>query len=322
MKSFNKFDQMFKLLERRSGNDPSRIAWLVKNDREVRQLVGTLYFWDAEFKVELAKQRFLRNVPRWFLESYKIYKDRFGSEVNKIYGSLILNAFGEDEVDGIPLSEILNPDCPHLPKNGEDNDPDEILGWFVPGVGGAETVDMVMDYVWNMHESSDHADDLRTGLDAWNWFTETVGVDLAGIEQRWMRLPRTLIPSDVERTTSAVGRDGLVELLDDATKAYIFGLPAAAVAMCRAICERVLKEFYFGKDQNGEKLGNLAILAEKKYEQIKDIKLGQYIALANNVMHNYRGSQFSDNELEVVRQFLETTKTLIEETPPPVNERP
>ena len=91
--------------------------------------------------------------------------------------------------------------------------------------------------------------------------------------------------------------------------------------MCRAVCERVLKEFYFGEDEKEETLGNLAFLAEKKYEHIKQTELRRYIKLANNVMHSYQGGQLSDNELEIVRQFLETTKELIEQAPAKLTER-
>ena len=138
---------------------------------------------------------------------------------------------------------------------------------------------------------------------------------MAGIEERWGKLPRALIPSHVTRPAGSTARDGLVELLDDATKAYVFGLPAAAVAMCRAVCEQVLEEFYSGDADKKETLGMLVILAAKKYEWIKQKNLSKQITLANNVMHNYQGGRFSEGQLDIVRQFLETTKALIEGAP-------
>lgn len=320
---FNEFDRKFRELKRRSGNDPSRIEWLVKNSPDVRRLVGALYFWERDFDSKLSQHRFLGDVPSWFIEPYKRYKERFAPEVGRVYGRLWLLTVFADGVDGIPAEEILNPVGSPPPKDSDESDKDEIAGWFTPGMGGgAEAVDSIIHWLWNMHDGSDHAEDLRTGLDAWDWFTETVGIDLPGIEERWGKLPRALIPTHVTRPAGTATRDGLVELLDDATKAYVFGLPAAAVAMCRAVCERVLKEFYFGDDEREDTLGNLVFLAEKKYEHIKQMKLPRYIRLANDVMHSYQGGQLSDNELEVVRQFLETTKALIEQAPPTLAERP
>ena len=224
-----------------------------------------------------------------------------------------LLAFVDDEVDDIPAAEILHPDGP---PTKDDPDPDEVTGWFVPG-DGAEAVDLVFNWVWNMHDGSDHAEDLRTGLDAWEWFTETVGLNLVGIQDRWQKLPCTMIPSHFYRGSTVNSSDSLVELLDDATRAYVFGLPAAAISMCRAVCERVLKEFYFYDSERNNGLGKLAILAEKKYEHVNKMNLRQYIDMANEVMHDYHGGHLSENKFDVILEFLEVAKELIEQAPPP-----
>ncbi len=311
MKSFNDFDQMFRQLERRSGNDPSRIAWLVKNCPDMRRIIGKLYFWDIGFQSELATRRYRCNVPAWFLERYRSYKERFGSEVDKVYGTLSLLALVDEEVDGVSAEEILNPGVHPSSDDAGDSD---TAPQFLSGEA-TEAVEFMIHWLWNMHEGSDHADDLRLGLDAWDWFRETVGIDLAEIEERWNRLPRALIPTHVETSASTRGGDGLIDLLDDATKAYVFGLPAAAIAMCRAVCELVLRDFYFDGDGKEEALGRLAYLAEKRYQHVKELKLRHYIRQANRVMHDYRGNTLSDDQLDAVREFLEATKTLIERAP-------
>jgi len=311
MKSFNEFDTKFRQLERWCGNDPSRIEWLVKNSPEVRRLIGSLYFWEREFESKLTKHRF-QQVPSWFLERYKSYKERFGPQVQEVYGRLWLSAFTVDGLDGIPADEILYPDGRPPPKN---DDQDENTSWSMPGER-AQDIDFVISWAWqkyyDLKYEVPYAEELGAGLDAWEWFTETVGIDLAGIDERWKKLPRTLIPSHMERTASANGYDGLVDLLDDATKAYVFGLPAAAIAMCRAVCERVLKEYYFCDDQKEESFGKLEFLAEKKYRNVKELKLKKYIKFANGVLHNHRGEDLAESELETARQFLKTTKALIE----------
>jgi len=311
MKGFNDFNSRFRQLERRSGNDPSRIEWLVKNSPDARRLVGSLYFWERKFEAELAKHRFLRNVPGWFRERYKVYRERYGPEVTKVYGFLTLCALEDDEVDGIPATEILHPDGP--PAINED-EPDELSGWFVPGYG-AQSVDFMIRWLWNMHDGYDSSADLRAGLDAWDWFTETVGIDLSRIEERWEKLPRVLIPTHAETSERVSGRNALTDLLDEATKAYVFGLPAAGIAMCRAVCERVLKEFYLDDHREDETLGNLAYIAEKRFGHIKRIKLGEYIRRANKVMHDYQGGQLTEDQLQLLRQFLEMTKSLVEQAP-------
>ena len=317
MQAFNDFKRKFRELEQRCGNDATRIEWLVKNSEKARRLVGSLYFWEHAFESELRKHRLLPNVPSWFIDRYKLYKQSFAPEVQRIYGLLCLRAFGIDEVDGIPAVDIFYLDGPPAPS---EHDPDEGSGWFVPGGDGAEAVGAVINWVWGMHDDSEHAEDLRTGLDAWEWFTETVGLDLVGIEDRWQKLPRSMIPSHFYRGSPAKGTDSLEELLDDATRAYVFGLPAAAIAMCRAVCERTLKEFYFCDSPSPQGLGKLSRLAEKKYEHVKKMNLRKYIGLANEVMHNHRSGHLSENDLDVVRKFLETAKGLIERAPLPPTE--
>lgn len=312
MKSFNEFNRLFRELEGRSGNDASRIEMLVKNSADARRVVGSLYFWENAFETERANGRFLR-APRWFIERYKLYKETLANEVNRVYGRLSFHALlseANDEVDGIPAAEILNPGGRPRIRTASSAKPDN----------AAEAVDAMVQWIWEVEEG------LREGVEAYDWFTEKVGIDFAKIEERWQKLPRTLIPTRREGTTGEGAPEALIALLDDATKAYVFGLPAAAIAMCRAVLERVLKEFYLPEEErrkeNGKPmmLGELLPLAEKRYEHIRRLDLKSYVAKANKVMHRYEGGRVSEDELEAVRQFLETTKTLIEHAPQTPNQ--
>lgn len=313
VKFFNDFKRKFRELEQRCTNDVTQIESLVKNSEETRRLVGSLYFWEHKFESERGKRRFLQNIPSWFIDLYSSYKQCFGPEVQRVYGRLSLLALVNDVVDGIPATEIFHLDGPPTPN---EHDTSEVSGWFVPG-DGAEAVDSMIDWLWNMYDLSDHAEDLKTGLDAWEWFTETVGLDLVDIEGRWNKLPRAMLPSHFDRGPTVNSSDSLTELLDDATGAYVFGFPAAAIAMCRAVCEKVLKEFYFYDSKPSNRLGDLAKLAEKRYDHVKKMELRRHIDLANQVMHEYHSGQLSEDKLNVIQEFLEVAKGLIEQAPPP-----
>ena len=106
----------FRQLEQRCGNDATRIEWLIKNSEKTRRLVGSLYFWEHAFESELRKHRLHPNVPRWFIDRYRLYKQSFAPEVQRVYGLLHLRAFGVDEFDGIPAAEIFYPDGPPGPQ--------------------------------------------------------------------------------------------------------------------------------------------------------------------------------------------------------------
>jgi hypothetical protein len=107
----------------------------------------------------------------------------------------------------------------------------------------------------------------------------------------------------------------LFELLEEAAKAYVFGLPAASMAMCRAVCDMVLRTYCEPGECEGKSLGKKVIpMAEKRYEWLKELNLKGYVDFANKIMHEADRS-LTDKEDETVRQFLETIKTLIEQAP-------
>ena len=103
--------------------------------------------------------------------------------------------------------------------------------------------------------------------------------------------------------------------------AYVYGLPKAAIAMCRAVLEIILKQFYLSADdgQQGEddlNLAELIVLAERRYRRLEQLKLHQLRKRANEILHDYTESGPSSDDIDqTVHQFLETIKTLIEQTP-------
>lgn len=304
---FNKFDRKFKELERRTGGDPSRIEWLVRNCPDVRCLVGTLYFWHAEFSAHLIDRTHVEAYP-WFISRYREYRERYFPRIQAVYGRLSLEALVQDEVNGIPAEEILYPEGPRA-------DSETRFQYFMPGIRGeAEAIELVFHWAYNMSDGSAHEEELVRGVEAWEYFTETIGIDLAGIEERWAKLPRAIVPMSASAAPGDQRKARLLDLLDNASKAYVFGLPAAAVAICRAVCELVLKTYYVEGEAVGDSLIREVIpLAERRYEWLVALDLKRYVRFTNTIMHEgARPAAMSEVEDETVRQFLETIKTLIE----------
>lgn len=303
-KWFNEFDAKFKELERRAANDPSRIDWLVMNSPEVRRLVGALYYRDARFKNRMQNRLFLADVPPWFLERYRAYCVKFGPAVERVYMGLLIDVVleGKEEVDGIPAEEILHPEGKPAREESEDTEVVSLLG-------GLEELEFVFHWVANMADGSEREEDLIRGVAAWEYLTETIGLDVTGVALRWHKLPRALVPLRAHESVESV-----LGLLEEAAKAYVFGLPAAAMAMCRATCEIVLKQFYDDGYENS--LDKIIFMAEKKFQHLKGLDLRKHVSAANRIMHNHgKSGRLSDAEDESARQFLETVKTLIERAP-------
>jgi len=306
---FNKFDKAFTQLERRTGGSPGRIEWLVYHEPTARRVVGTIYYLDRTFEAAQFRTPAMQ-VPRWFLERYKDYRRRFGPAVDDAYGRLEFRAIDEGEVDGIPAAEIFAPRDPDAREESS----------YMEGFG-AEDVDFVFRWVTNMMDGSRWEEELERGVDAWFHFTDVVGIDLDGIEARWNSLPRTLIPSGGVRGGAAPATADVEALLDQAMRAYVFGLPEAAMAMCRAVCELVLRRLYTNAGGDGAEkktLGDLIVIAERKFKKLRQLGLRSHRNNANSILHEYRANQRpSAQRNEQVLSFLTTLRTLIEMGPKP-----
>ena len=314
---FNRFNKDYEYLVRMTGKDASRIELLVQNNPDMRRLVGRLYYWDIDFKGQRRTLSFVAGVPDWFGDHYGTYRNKFAPEVDRVYGRFdLLARFGEsDEVDGIPAEEILHPGG----RPPRSDQPGDFSAAFF--LSAAEAVEFVMSWVNETHADRDIHEELREGLDAWDYLTETIGVDLDAIERRWQKLPRALIPRHVSDNSASGSGDPLLELLSNAINAYLFGAYAAAIVVCRAVCEKVLKEHYLDEreyrdaDGRNEPLKQLIYLAEEKFEHLRKLRLDHFREFANRVVHDY--GRVEGDEEDVVCDFLETAKTLIEGAPKP-----
>ena len=309
---FNYFEKKVKELVQRTNDDPSRLQFLIDNSAEMRRLIGAIYFSASEFDTYVKSRAYLA-VPTWFLQTYRDYERRYAEEISRTYGRLHLRVtLDGDEVPGISAEEIAKPD-PNRPKLPSKTD-------WVPATDLIETeaFEFLLRWAWEMHDSSDHAENLRAGLDAWDHFESEVGINLDEIELRWLKLPRILIPRRPGSMGNPGARGALLDLLNDAVRAYMFGAPAAAIAMCRAICEMVLKELYLGNG-NGRapQGGKLILLAERQFEAVRKLRLRHHTDLANRVLHDLGRAEAPGSDLDkAVVDFLATLKTLIEQSPP------
>jgi hypothetical protein len=104
-----------------------------------------------------------------------------------------------------------------------------LVGWEM-GIGGA------LDQPW--------ANSCSLALGAYDYLVGTIGLDIGGVFRRWRRLPVVFMPAHVSNLDGTGKKGSLQHLIDDAMRAYVFGVPCAAIAMCRAALEMVLKRYY------------------------------------------------------------------------------
>src|SRR5271166_497230 len=116
----------------------------------------------------------------------------------------------------------------------------------------------------------------------------------------------------------------LSDLLDNAVRAYVCNAPAAAIAMCRAVLEMVIKEHYVSDpldrtktDKSGKKrekgLGELVVLAENRFECVRALKLSALKDAGDEILHRYhRRERLSASDEKAIIDYMHTLKTLIQ----------
>lgn len=102
----------------------------------------------------------------------------------------------------------------------------------------------------------------------------------------------------------------IFDLMKEAHLAFAVGCKLAALALSRAVLERVLRRNY---ECNERELGDVIVLAERKYPQIAHLHLDDLRRKANDVLHEKsRSAEVDDKDIE---RFFERIRTLIQNAP-------
>jgi hypothetical protein len=153
-------------------------------------------------------------------------------------------------------------------------------------------------------------------LDAYEYLTGTIELNIHNVFQRWRKVPVVFMPAHVYNRYGASDKGSLLHLLNDAVRAYVFGAPAAAIAMCRAALETVLKRHYGRGQWEDVKLGRLVVLASQQYDFVQQNKITPLVDRANEILHNYtQEDRLSDDDERAILNFLKTVKFLIQRAP-------
>lgn len=151
-------------------------------------------------------------------------------------------------------------------------------------------------------DSDPDNDDMRKIIGGCEFFETVIGLDYGAIWKRWKNSPELYITSMMQLYNITP----LVEMYDEAAMAYVLGNKLAAVTMCRALMEHILKKYY--NIQAGDLKGVIAI-AEQRFPQLKKFGMQKKRRLANDILHDFE----SENEVtdKAVVDFLKTIKSLV-----------
>jgi hypothetical protein len=188
---------------------------------------------------------------------------------------------------------------------------------------GAYLIKTLISYLRELIEKDDKleaqiATDMRVSLGAYDYLTEMIGLDISEIFRRWESVPITFMPSHISKKVGQTEKGSLYDLLNDAVRAYVCGAPAAAISMCRAALEMVLKDHYGNNEWNDPrlKLGKIIFLASQKFDFIHEKRIRRLAQNANKILHNYsKRVRMSEEDEKTILEFLKTVKFLIQRAP-------
>lgn len=333
LSEFEQFLVAFNKLKTAAGN-PQRLAAFYEESGALRDAVAELQDYigrsgQFERRIFLSGPKRFSQVPAEFEAEWQAYKSQWeyaiaNAQLGELVGARV--PFTPPPYDRNHMQEGENPD----PGQDEEFDPKFHDGGAALRLG--------TDYLWSeldaygeqvrSGEYSDYAkltaNKCRIALDAFDYLRNVIGIDLDDMFRRWREVPTVFMPSEVSNKHGDE-RGSLNELLDDAVRAYVCGASAAAIAMCRAVLEIVIKDHYIPDPQDrtytdrGGKvrekgLGELIVLAEKRFEFLRPLKLGALKCAGDRILHRYNRSEPTrrDDEQRIV-MIMTTLKTLIQQ---------
>ncbi len=305
-----KFMVLFNRLKSELNNSLKNLKWLPNEKPEIKelcyQLDGTYRLLSCKFANNSAKSIITPSIfqKRWdeYVGYYQKKIDEIAKPLREKYeeelSDLIQQLEEDAKVQGKSIEEIL----------GVQKIPPITMGsTFNPSEDNAAS--LLDDIFAAVHDivDNDIFPDVFTDkqMGALNYFEKIIGLNFHDINRRWGKSPNLFISEKLTRKT-----DKLIELYNEAVKSYVFGLNVASTAMCRALLEHILINYYgMPKDD----LVKVVAMAEERFKKLKSLNLYKLRKDGNGVMHEYESK--SRIEDATVVSYLLTIRTLVDFIP-------
>jgi hypothetical protein len=318
LSAFEEFVALLENLKSAAHDSPERLVGFFDQSEAIRRAVQAFETFlrrtDFERRVFYGPRKHFGQVPAPFQAAWDDYQRRWAGALAHLFLRVI-----EPAADFDPGRSVTRPE-PEPPEPADEDSFDPL--WH----DGGAALELGIDYL-RFRADTDPIDDdqerivnsCNIACGAYDYLVNTIGLEIAGTFRRWRKAPIVFMPAHVSNRYGASDKGGLPHLLDDAMRAYVFGAPAAAFAMCRAAFEMILKRHYGEGEWEDpkEKLARVMAIAEKrgfiKREEIKPL-----IERADGILHRYsQEAVLSAEDERTILIFLATLKSLIERAPKP-----
>jgi hypothetical protein len=302
-------------------NAPSKLIWLAKERENIQDLCNKVHrnynsikrlLTTKGSKVTLIDTNFEKEFKEYELNYKKhVSKAAEPSEVrmgNEIHDALVQ---GEDtwlksgktkeeywEYMKKIIAEFKSPEMDFAPFVPWEDDPSSLIEGILDDANLLDLTMSDVDEEWGKR--------YEKAWGAWRFFTGRFCLNFSEINEKWLKAPELFIQTHV----SQFKETPIVQLYNEAVRAYALGCNNASITMCRALMEHILKKHYkvYGKDLE-ERINNAAHL----FPQFLKQKLHNLRIKANKVLHYYE-SGINIKNLEVT-DCLSTIKILVQGVP-------
>lgn len=305
------FVRHFRLVKERTGNSPFNIARALDRNPDLGVSIRELYrLWRIIEQHRLtSKRRVILQTHPDFPAALNDYRERWQSAWmdledwedrkagRETFGDWIDRALNKVEASSSTDSDPVDDEW--------DFDPDEH--------SAASLVEQISDYIDFKAEDSAFFSRAKGAL---IWIRDTLGLDLRETECRFKEFPVIVIPEHVSNRHGPDDPRSLFAYLNDVRLAYIIGANLAAIAMCRA-CTEILIRIHYNRDDRTDLTPLIkSTLTRRDFAHLKAHNLVAKVREANDLLHfNAQNIATKERERTLVRDWVRSLEEMIARAP-------
>lgn len=234
------FMELFARLKDWSDDDPEGLFDFAESDESIKELCSALAMVAHSLRMNERRARILFAAPvdPKFLLIWRDFEDRYEIAVSNVWFADILKS-------------IIGNDTPSIPDTSRRAD----FAWDSANDEASEQAGGIEDAIAfardNIEQTHRHdsfpegfVDEIEEGLAAWDRLRGETGFDLHGVFRRRALVPFVLVPRSIAAKHGPGEKLSLLQSLQEAQHAFVFGATYAAIALMRSIMEAVLRDHY------------------------------------------------------------------------------
>lgn len=268
------FMVLFARLKDWSDDAPNELAEFAASDSSVRDLCTKLFFAASSLKMNERRARslFAAPVDPAFIIAWREYEEHYGRLLSGIWLSGLFPEISAGEPDRAPESDR------RWSRSDDDAKEQEC------GIESAiEFAQYNIDQEDRWTDQPEFVERIQEGVGAWERLKQETGFDLRGVFRRRALVPFVLVPRQVANMHGSAETLSMLQNLQQAHDAFVYGAPYAALTLMRSILEAVLRDHYRaeGVDLN-ERIRNAR---GRLPPGANDARLHRLRMLANAIVH-------------------------------------